>query len=191
MRCEMGTIADLGDVLALSPFSMRKVFAGSVVWLLLFSGSAFGLEVFSTNSVWRFRRGTSEASTPTTAWRTNGFNDVAAGFTNASGPFWYGDVYPGGTQLSDMQNNYSCIFLRRTFTIGNAAQVNSLRLAAFVDDGFVAWINGVEVARTNVPVGDPTYQTSVTNATEPPPLRTYNLPAPGGYLVSGPNLIVV
>ena len=103
----MGTIADLGDVLALWPFSMRKVVAGSLLGLVLFSGSAFGIEVFSTNSVWRFRRGTSEASTPITAWRTNGFNDLAAGFTNASGPFWYGDPYAGGTVLNDMSN--SCI----------------------------------------------------------------------------------
>lgn len=106
-------------------------------------------------------------------------------------PSGYGDACSGGTPLTDMQNNYTCVFLRHAFTIGNAAQVNSLRLRAFVDDGFVAWINGVEVARTNVTPTEPTYQTTAVNAVEPPPLVTYNLPAPAGYLIAGTNILVV
>ena len=170
---------------------MRKLVVLALVasWVATFSASA--VEIFSTNSVWRFRKGNTEASAPASAWRLLSFNDTAGGFTDANAPFWYGDAYPGGTQLTDMQNGYYGIFLRRPFTIGNALQVNSLRLRAFVDDGFVAWINGVEVARTNVPLGEPTYQTGATNATEPPPLITYNLPIPSGYLTTGTNIIVV
>ncbi len=162
-------------------------------WLAgsLIAATVPAAEIFSTNSVWRFRRGDSEASNPVTTWRTVAFDDAAAGFTDARAPFWYGDVYPGGTQLTDMQNAYSCVFLRHAFVVGNAAQVTSLRLRAFVDDGFVAWINGVEVARTNVPAGSPTYQTLATNATEPPPLILYNLPAPVGYLTTGTNVLVI
>lgn len=153
--------------------------------------SVSAVEIFSTNSVWRFRKGISEASSPVSAWRTLSFNDTVAGFTDASAPFWYGDVLSGGTPLTDMRNSYGSIFLRKTFTIGNAAQVNSLRLRAFVDDGFIAWINGIEVARTNVAAGEPTYQTTASNAVEPPPLVTYNLPAPSGYLTTGTNVIAV
>src|SRR5882672_1903468 len=132
-------------------------------------------EIISTNSVWRFRRGNSEASSPTNAWRTVGFDDVSAGFVNAPAPFWYGDVYPGGTQLTDMLNSYSTVFLRHTFTVGNAAQVASLRLRAFIDDGFVAWINGVEVARTNVSAASVAYDTLATNSVaEPVQFTTYN-----------------
>ena len=170
---------------------MRTVCLITWVILGLSQGWTLATEIFSTNSTWRFRRGLSEASSPVGAWRAVEFNDAAAGFADAAAPFWYGDVRVGGTQLTDMQNRYSCIFLRRPFQIGNAAQVVSMRLRAYVDDGFVAWINGVEVARTNVADAEPTYQTLAANAAEPVPLVTYTLPAPAGYLRSGTNVLVV
>ena len=153
---------------------------------------ASATEIFPTNSVWRFRKGINEASSPTSNWRTLGFDDNAAGFSDASAPFWYGDVRPGGTQLTDMQNNYTCIFLRRTFTIGNAAQVGALQLRAYVDDGFVAWINGVEVARVNVSATSPTYQTLAANqAVDPAVFNDYSLPPTAGYLLTGTNVLTL
>ncbi|MFO1513185.1 MAG: lamin tail domain-containing protein [Verrucomicrobiota bacterium] len=171
---------------------MRKTFVLALLSLWVATVAVRAVDIFSTNSVWRFRKGTSEASTPVTTWRFPSFNDASAGFTDLPAPFWYGDVYPGGTQLTDMQNNYSCLFLRRPFMIGNAAQVNSLRLRAFVDDGFIAWINGVEVARVNVPLGEPVYNaTFATNVAEPVPLIDYPLPTPSGYLTTGTNVLSV
>lgn len=170
---------------------MRKLAVLGGLFLILGGEAVRAVEVFSTNSVWRFRKGESEASSPATAWRGLGFDDAAAGFVAAGAPFWYGDGRSGGTQLTDMQTRYSCIFLRRAFTIGNAAQVSSLRLRAYVDDGFVAWINGVEVARVNVPASF-NYQTLATNqAVDPAVFNTYTLPAPAGYLASGSNLLAV
>jgi hypothetical protein len=156
-------------------------------------GSAPASEVFPTNSVWRLRKGLTEASSPANAWRLRGFNDVTAGFYDALAPFWYGDPHTGGTQLTDMRNGYTCIFLRKAFTIGNPSEVGSMRLRAFVDDGFVAWINGVEVARRNVNVAttEPTYLTTATNAPEPVAFMTYDLPPPSTYLVAGTNVIAV
>jgi len=163
-------------------------------WLVLAVASplASASEIFSTNSVWRFRKGNSEASSPTSTWRTPSFDDTAAGFSDASAPFWYGDVRAGGTQLTDMQNSYTCIFLRRAFTIGNAAQISALQLRAYVDDGFVAWINGVEVARVNVSGTSPTYQTLAANQpVDPAVFNDYNLPPPAGYLTTGTNVLTV
>lgn len=172
--------------------SKLKVVAVAILAVLLFTHSVSAVEIFSTNSVWRFRKGGSEASIPTSAWRLPTFDDAAAGFTDALSPFWYGDVRSGGTQLTDMQNNYTCIFLRRSFTIGNAAQVNSMRMQALVDDGFVAWINGVEVTRANVSDAEPTYLSPAANQpVDPAVLNTYNLPTPSGYLVTGTNQLVV
>src|SRR2546428_2422259 len=112
---------------------------------------AFGTPVqaallFNTNATWKYFKGRSEASTPdTTAWRKVNFDDSA--FTSAPAPFWYGDVYPGGTQLTDMLNQYTCIFMRRTFVITNLEEIGGLRFGYRCDDGFIAWINGVEVQR--------------------------------------------
>lgn len=146
--------------------------------------------LFPTNSTWRFLRGTNEASLPNTAaWRNAGFNDAA--FADAPSPFWYGDVRPGGTQLPDMLNTYTCVFLRKTATVNNAAQIGGLQLTYYIDDGFILWINGVEIYRENI-TGDPTTATLAANqATDPAPLTTLTVAVPPGVLLEGNNQIAV
>jgi hypothetical protein len=148
-------------------------------------------DVISTGSSWRFLRGTNEASLPdTTQWRRLTFNDST--FANAPGPFWYGDAYPGGTVLTGMQNVYTCIYLRKTFVISNLADLASLQLGAFCDDGFIAWINGVEVVRYNVAAGEPTRSTlAIAAAPEPPPFNTYSIPSPATLLINGTNVLAI
>ncbi len=145
-----------------------------------------------TAATWRWRPGTNEASTPTTAWRNPGFADTA--FTPAPAPFWYGDPLPGGTQIQGMRNVYASIFLRTTFVIDDPASLGALRLEALVDDGFVAWINGTEVLRVNMP-GIPgsavTVTTLANNAAEPVTFAEYPLPSPATYLRSGTNVLAV
>ena len=143
-------------------------------------------------AVWRWRTGTNEASAPITAWRTVDFPDTQ--FVPAPAPFWYGDILPGGTQISGMQNVYGSIFLRRSFLVPNPSDVVGLRMGALVDDGFVAWINGAEVLRVNVPgsAGDPvTVATLANNATEPVAFTEYALPSPTSYLQAGTNVLAV
>src|SRR6185503_12877976 len=110
--------------------------------LLTFSGSSEATMLFERGADWRWRPGSTEASTPVTAWRLSGFNDTE--FTTAPAPFWYdttGDssTLTGGTQINGMQNVYWCLFLRKTFVITNLSEIGGLRLGALVDDGFVAW----------------------------------------------------
>lgn len=154
------------------------------------AGSVLGTELIGTASTWRFLKGTAEASTPIAQWRANQFADVA--FTNASAPFWYGDPLSGGTQLTDMQGSYSCVFLRHEFTVSDAAHVGALTLTALIDDGFVAWINGTEVQRVNVDPGEPTYQTlGLDQTVDPAVFVDYTLPSPAGYLLTGTNVLAV
>lgn len=143
-----------------------------------------------TNSVWQFRRGTSEASSPVGDWRELSHGGV--GFSNAPAPFWYGDVRNGGTELTDMRTNYTCIFLRRTFVVSDPGAVAYLNLSAYVDDGMVVWINGTEVERVNISAGEPTYETlSATQQPDPAVVIDYTLPSPAGYLVPGTNQLAV
>lgn len=163
------------------------------IWLAL-AGGVQGALIFDLNSTWRFQRGTNEASLPdVTAWRLLAFDDVE--FEDAPAPFYYGEALSGGTVLTDMQNRYVCVFLRRTFVVTNAASISALRLGAIVEDGFVAWINGVEVRRVNVPgsVNNPVYTNTLAAAQlEPLPGPTpYDLPPPSAYLVEGTNIITV
>ncbi len=150
--------------------------------------------IFSTNAVWRFLPGTAEASSPDpAAWRAVTFTDTA--FTNAPAPFWYGDVLPGGTDITGMINSYSCIFMRRTFVLTNVADVAGLRLGARCDDGYIAWINGVEVKRYNMNSGNFTYnQFASTNASPDPAVwleHDLTNVAPASFLVVGTNVMAV
>ncbi|MBN1675755.1 MAG: chitobiase/beta-hexosaminidase C-terminal domain-containing protein [Kiritimatiellae bacterium] len=96
---------------------------------------------------WRYRKGTAEASSPVTDWRTTGFDD--SGWDAGAAPFGYGSVGPFGTTLADMQGAYTCLFLRKTVNLDNPAAVTEMTLSATCDDGFVLWINGEEVDRFN------------------------------------------
>ncbi len=169
---------------------MRKQL-GVIVALIVCVASVHAATLISTNELWRFSKGTNEASQPDiAAWRGLFFSDT--NFVDAAGPFWYGDVYTGGTVIPDMLNNYFSIFLRKTFVVTNLAEVGLVQLGAFVDDGFVAWINGVEVARVNMPGGAVTTNTAATAAAGEPALFTfYTLAAPGTYLVAGTNVLAI
>ncbi|MBN1674623.1 MAG: fibronectin type III domain-containing protein [Kiritimatiellae bacterium] len=107
------------------------------------------LDGVAGESVWRYRKGTAEASSPPYAWRLPGFDD--SGWAEGRGPIGYSDhEAPLGTELADMRGGYSCVFLRRAFTLAQPAAVSGLELRVAYDDGFVLWINGREVARVNV-----------------------------------------
>jgi hypothetical protein len=173
-----------------------RIFWPTLLLLLLAAESQAAL-IFSTNATWRFFKGRMEASTPdTTAWRRFDFADSA--FIDAPAPFWYdvtGDTstLSGGTHITDMQNQYTCIFLRRTFVLTNITEFSALRFGALVDDGFVVWINGTEVQRVNVgtPGSAVTIGTLATGATEPVPFVFYDLLSPTNYLVVGTNVMAI
>src|SRR5262249_42129612 len=60
------------------------------------------------------------------------------------------------------------------------------------DDGFIAWINGTEVARFNMPLGVVPYDGSSSPALpEPVPPQNDLLTNPGAYLLPGTNVIAV
>lgn len=99
---------------------------------------------------WHYRKGTSEASSPMNAWRQPGFVEDGTWLT-ARTPIGYGDG-DDNTILSDMQNAYSTVYLRRAFNLTEMPDL--LKLRVYVDDGAIVWINGVEFRRHFVTAGD-------------------------------------
>lgn len=96
---------------------------------------------------WRFFKGVYEASKPTDAWRYLGFDDSY--WLVGRGPFGYG-IAGCGTVLDDMRGQYISVFLRKKFVLQNPADVKGLLLHVDYEDGFVAYLNGVEVARRSL-----------------------------------------
>ena len=96
---------------------------------------------------------------PTLEWALEGF-DISEWEVGASG-IGYGDQLQNlGTVIEDMRNSYWTLYLRHTFEIEDLATINSLVINMDYDDGFVAYINGVEVARRNVEGSPPTFETA-------------------------------
>lgn len=157
-------IADFADL----PNSFVRTATGNPWSFTLDTRTTF----ISSNSLWRFIKGTAEASDPTNAWRQLGYND--SGWSNSAAPFFYGDPYTNfargifGTHLTDMRSNYSSIYLRREFTVLNAGAVTNLLLNAQSDDGFIACLNGVEVLRVNVAGGSTPFNGIAVGASAEP-----------------------
>ena len=59
------------------------------------------------------------------------------------------------TEIGDeLQGTSTDVYLRIPFEVANPSMLDSLTLRVNYDDGFVAYINGLEVARRNAPNGD-------------------------------------
>src|SRR5213593_4873371 len=100
---------------------------------------------------WRYFKGTNEASLPVSAWRGLGFDDSSwlTGLTGLG--FGGGD---DATYLDDMYLHYVSVCARKKFVVTDPASVKWLTLRIDYDDGFVAYLNGTEIARRNLP-GEP------------------------------------
>lgn len=103
-------------------------------------------------ALWRYYKGSSSPPDQgTSRWTQVTFDDSAWGPPSPT-PFGYGDQ-DDATAFGDMSNAYASVFIRRTFVVADTATVTRLTLAADYDDGFVAHVNGTEVARRNMPAG--------------------------------------
>lgn len=147
-----------------------------------------GGELLAAGSTWRYRKGTTEASDPVSAWRDPEFDDAA--WATGSLAIGYGEDFIV-TPLNDMRGNYSSVYLRKTFTVADADAVSGIMMQARLDDGMRVWINGTQVLSANVPTGDLDFNDAASSALENLDFQDYPLPNPAGYLVSGVNTIAV
>ncbi|MBI9016043.1 MAG: PKD domain-containing protein [Phycisphaerae bacterium] len=53
------------------------------------------------------------------------------------------------TLLDDMYDNYLTVYMRREFSLEDLNLIEAMELGMYYDDGFIAYINGIEVARSN------------------------------------------
>lgn len=107
-------------------------------------------------------------------------------------------VYTSGIGLnlaSAMQGKNSSVYMRIPFTInGDAARFEELIMSARYDDGFRAYLNGVEVVAPNVPI-DSTWNSAAGGSFGAVngriPLRSFDLSSHRGLLRNGPNVLAI
>jgi hypothetical protein len=127
-----------------------------------------------------------------TEWRDSSYVDGSW----ASGPaiLGYGEPYID-TTISygpDSNDKYPTAYFRIAFNLlDDPADVEDLFLEANYDDGFVAYINGVEVTRQKMPEGDITYGTYASEGHEGGEYERIDISSSVGLLAPGRNTLAV
>lgn len=104
-------------------------------------------------SVWRYLdTGVNQG----TAWRAPSFDDN----NWLSGPAKFGAGDPATTPISIR----TTVYFRNTFVVTNRAAATNLAFRVLRDDGVVAYLNGVEIFRMNMPTNPIFYVTVPTTA---------------------------
>ena len=112
-------------------------------------------------------------------WKALNFDD-SLWDTGASG-IGYGD----GDDETVISNTI-CVYLRKKFTIENLTAIDEMILHMDYDDAFVAYLNGVEIARANIgtPGDTPLYNAGTTAGHE---ARIYQGFSPESYAILNPQ----
>ncbi|MGC8823325.1 MAG: CotH kinase family protein [Bacteroidales bacterium] len=145
---------------------------------LLFSVSTVAQVLIPYQSTWKYFKGLTAVSS---TWIMPDFND--ASWQIGSAPFWYGSG-SGGTQLNDMQNSYTTLFLRKQFEVTMPDSLMGNLVAMFkYDDGFRVWINGQLAFERNAPA------TNTYDAVAPTPVNMVATPESDSISSGKVNLI--
>lgn len=106
-------------------------------------------------------------------WIAEAFNDSF--WPNGTYGVGYERVLPGAGALirTAVPPGVFSVYTRTRFTVDDPSAITTFHLGTDYDDGFVAWINGVKVARSpEMPPGDPAWNTNAashesSNGTQP------------------------
>ncbi|NQW99636.1 Ig-like domain-containing protein, partial [bacterium] len=140
-------------------------------------------------AAWKFL---DDGSDQGTAWKETAFDDTA--WIAGTAELGYADspVTALAQSATTGGPKFITYYFRRHFSIADAAQVIGLRTNLERDDGAIIYLNGTEVARSNMNSGAVDYLTQsatiVSNADE---TTYFPITLPASSLVSGDNVIAV
>ena len=131
----------------MSPF--LKIYRISIFLLAFLPGLLPALNAQQTNhweavvsaaDYWSYFPGYSQ---PPEGWNTPGFDDSS--WLSGPGGIGYGD----GDDMT-VTANVPSVYLRRAFSLHDTGVISDIVLFVDFDDGFVAYLNGHEIARANI-----------------------------------------
>ncbi|MBI9071103.1 MAG: CotH kinase family protein [Melioribacteraceae bacterium] len=136
---------------------------------------------------WKYFIGNKE---PAAGWNNPGFDDLLWATGNSG--FGYGD-----NDDATYIGNANSVFIRKTFNVNNLENIIQIILNVDYDDAFVAYINGIEVARDNIGTAGviPNFNEVADNSDHEAKLyrgikpETFSLKNFSAYLKEGENLI--
>jgi hypothetical protein len=151
------------------------------------------------STLWRFDAASNNLDG--VSWQAPAFNDSAwltglAGFTTAGDEFsTNGFELRTTNMISTTAGGPVTAYYRVHFNFPGAVAGAQLHLVGVVDDGLVAYLNGVEAGRLRV-TNNPVYFTNLASATSPEATGNIHLPLDDlllntSALVSGDNLLAI
>ncbi len=141
----------------------------------------------SVGEDWRYFKGTSVPSAPLDEWRGVGFDD--SGWLVGATGIGYDDG-DDATVLEDMEGSYRAVYTRKAFSLGEVPD-GQLELAIDYDDGFVAYVNGVEVARSSNMAGQDVAAVTTFSSHEAGGAETFVLGPASDLLRAGANVLAI
>jgi hypothetical protein len=125
-----------------------------LVVLLTLAGmsSGWGADLVVRGSAWKYLLGTNDASSPIEYWQSRDFDDGQ--WEVGTTPIGYGEAVTKNIG-SSLAGGWLSLYMRQTFVLTNPGDVSELNFEATVDDSFIVWINGHEIARYNIPTNAP------------------------------------
>ena len=112
--------------------------------------------VVATGSVWKY---SDIGVDPGAGWQQTGYDDAA--WPSGPAQLGYGDgdeatvIGYGGA----VTNKHITTYFRKSFELTDVTRFRALSISLLVDDGAVAYLNGQEIARVNMPSGRVYYET--------------------------------
>lgn len=146
-------------------------------------------QLVAARSVWRYL---DNGSNQGTAWRASAFDDTTWRSGHAQLGYGDGDEATVVGFGPDPNARYITTYFRQSFTVADPAAVPGLRLGLLRDDGAVVYLNGTEVARSNMPAGTISAATPAsTTVGGTDESRYYPFTVDPRLLVSGRNTLAV
>jgi len=163
-------------------------------------GGAGGISetLISSGSAWKYLDDGSDQGTSSdgTQWFAH---------SNYDDSFWlegpaelgYGDASQGRPEATTLNsgpsgNSFITAYFRHAFFVDDASQYSRLHLRLLRDDGAVVYLNGIEVARSNMPAGEIDYLTRANNSISGDGESAFHEFPVGSHLLSdGINVLAV
>jgi hypothetical protein len=144
---------------------------------------------------WCYFKGTRQ---PPPNWKTMNFDDSL--WEKGPSGFGYGDN-DDMTKLTDMrfyektaddpgQPGYLSLFIRRSFQVRNLSEIKELIFRVDYDDGFIAYLNGREIARANLE-GVARYNTKAKKGHEAGDPKDFEITDKLNLLKEGSNVLAI
>jgi hypothetical protein len=118
-------------------------------------------KVIPTNDEWRYH---DKGVLPALDWTSTNFDD--ADWSAGEGQLGYGD---GDEQTklnygASLSNKYTAYYFRKHIDVADINDIEDIAASMHYDDGAVVYVNGIEVARVNMPTGTIDYSTLASSS---------------------------